>query len=152
MSKRSKYDLDSIPQDPPYLQPGALVEIQPPEFGYEGPWHIATIVQRATPIHSNRFVVRFTHLFQDEKTGNRPLRMFNLGDIRPHPPPQRPRKFKNGDHADAYHNNGWWDGVIVQELKNGNYLFRFNSDNQWPKFVEFGVNKLRLHRTWFNGK
>ncbi|TYJ41518.1 hypothetical protein E1A91_A03G027300v1 [Gossypium mustelinum] len=135
MSKRSKYDLDSIPQDPPYLQPGALVEIQPPEFGYESPWHTATIVQRATPISSNRFVVRFTHLFQDEKTGNRPLRMISLGDIRPHPPPTT-----------------WWEGVIVQELKNGNYLFRFNSDNQWPKFVEFGVNQLRLHRTWINGQ
>ncbi|KAG4206548.1 hypothetical protein ERO13_A03G017880v2 [Gossypium hirsutum] len=152
MSKRSKYDLDSIPQDPPYLQPGALVEIQPPEFGYESPWHTATIVQRATPISSNRFVVRFTHLFQDEKTGNRPLRMISLGDIRPHPPPQRPRKFENGDHADVYHQHSWWEGVIVQELKNGNYLFRFNSDNQWPKFVEFGVNQLRLHRTWINGQ
>ncbi|KAA3456479.1 DUF724 domain-containing protein 3-like [Gossypium australe] len=77
--------------------------------------------------------------------------MISLGDIRPHPPPQRPRKFENGDHADAYHKKCWWDGVIVQELMNGNYLFRFNSDNQWPKFVEFEVNKLRLHRTWFNG-
>lgn len=41
--------------------------------------------------------------------------------------------------------------MILQELKNGNYVFRFDSDKQWPKYVEFGVNQLRLHRTWFNG-
>ncbi|MBA0609589.1 hypothetical protein Godav_021617 [Gossypium davidsonii] len=47
--------------------------------------------------------------------------------------------------------NGWWEGVILQEWNNGNYLFMFHSDNQWPKYVVFGVNQLRLHRTWFNG-
>ncbi|KAA3457709.1 DUF724 domain-containing protein 3-like [Gossypium australe] len=151
MSQKGKCSTGVNIEGPPHLQPGSTVEIKPPEFGYQGAWYTATIIQRNTPISSKRFMVQFTHLFQDEKTGERPVRMFSVSHIRPQLPPLRPRKFKQGEDADAYHKNGWWEGVILQEWNNGNYLFMFHSDNQWPKYVEFGVNQLRLHRTWFNG-
>ncbi|KAB2088795.1 hypothetical protein ERO13_A03G017864v2 [Gossypium hirsutum] len=151
MSQKGKCSIGVNIEGPPHLQPGSTVEIKPPEFGYQGAWYTASIIQRKTPISSKRFMVQFTHLFQDEKTGKRPVRMFSVSHIRPQLPPLRPRKFKQGEDADAYHKNGWWEGVILQEWNNGNYLFMFHSDNQWPKYVEFGVNQLRLHRTWFNG-
>ncbi|KAG4156114.1 hypothetical protein ERO13_D03G153648v2 [Gossypium hirsutum] len=151
MSQKGKCGIGVNTEGPPHLQPGSTVEIKPPEFGYQGAWYTATIIQRNTPIPSRRFMVQFTHLFQDQKTGERPLRMFSVSHIRPQLPPLRPRKFKQGEDAGAYHKYGWWEGVILQEWNNGNYLFMFHSDNHSPKYVVFGVNQLRLHRTWFNG-
>lgn len=47
--------------------------------------------------------------------------------------------------------NGWWEGVIVLELHDDNNVFMFHSEVQWPKYLVFGVNELRLHGTWFSG-
>ncbi|KAK8307231.1 hypothetical protein V6Z12_D03G180300 [Gossypium hirsutum] len=151
MSQKGKYTIGLGIEDPPHLQPGSRVEIKPRGFGYRGAWFSAIIIKRDTPIYSNHFVVKFTDLYLDKNTGTRPLKKMSIVFIRPQPSPQRPRKFKIGDNADAYHMNGWWEGVIVVELQDDNYVFLFHSEYQWPKCLVFGVSQLRLHRTWFGG-
>nr|KJB20696.1 hypothetical protein B456_003G161800 [Gossypium raimondii] len=103
-------------------------------------------MERATSTNDKRYVVQFTNLYQDRNSGTKLSKEYNSVDIRPLPPPQPPRKFKVGDIVEAYFDDGWYEGKIDQVLDDDRYIFRMSS-----MFLLFGVNQLRLHRTWLNG-
>ncbi|MBA0825418.1 hypothetical protein Goarm_022006, partial [Gossypium armourianum] len=73
---------------------------------------------------------------------------YNSVDIRPLPPRHRPRKFKVGDLVEAYYRFGWFEGEIVEELHNGNYICQLKSS----KRLELVVERLRLQRSWRDGE
>ncbi|XVE89539.1 hypothetical protein DITRI_Ditri20bG0004200 [Diplodiscus trichospermus] len=135
-------------EDPPHLQPGSQVEISSNDPGFRGSWFTGFILKRASLRNPNRFIVQYTHLFQDE-AGTKPLKeTINAVDLRPLAPRERARKFKFGEEVDAFYNDGWWEGVITKELENGNFHVYFKRSKEQ---LEFGEDQLRLHREWVNG-
>ncbi|OMP09416.1 hypothetical protein COLO4_05529 [Corchorus olitorius] len=140
---------------PPHLQPGSEVEISSNDPGFRGSWFTGTIIKRApqsarknSNSAANQFVVQYTHLFEDE-AGTMPLQeTINAADLRPLAPRERVRKFKFGEEVDAYHDDGWWEGVITKELENGKFDVYFKGSKEQ---LEFGEDQLRLHREWANG-
>ncbi|KAK6288503.1 hypothetical protein POUND7_000044 [Theobroma cacao] len=137
-------------EDPafPGLEPGSQVEISSNDPGFRGSWYIGTIIKRVSKRNPNKFLVEYTHLFQDE-AGTKPLKeTINAADLRPLAPRERARKFKFGEEVDAYHHDGWWEGMITKELENGKFHVYFKRSKEQ---LEFGEDQLRLHREWING-
>ncbi|TYG87373.1 hypothetical protein ES288_A13G209300v1 [Gossypium darwinii] len=134
--------------DPPHLQPGSQVEISSNDPGFRGSWYTGVIIKRPSSKKPSKFLVQYTHLFEDE-AGTTPLReTIDAVDIRPLAPRESTRKFKFSEEVDAYYNDGWWEGVITKELENGNFHVYFKRSKEQ---LEFGEEQLRLHREWING-
>ncbi|XP_040946431.1 protein AGENET DOMAIN (AGD)-CONTAINING P1 isoform X1 [Gossypium hirsutum] len=149
MSQEGKATTAPATQDPPsLLQPGSLVEVNPRDNDYLGAWYLAVIVERATSTCDDRYVVQLLFLYEDISTGTKAIREYNSVDIRPLPPRHRPRKFKVGDLVEAYYRFGWFEGEIVEELHNGNYICQLKSS----KRLELVVERLRLQRSWRDGE
>ncbi|XVF05927.1 hypothetical protein REPUB_Repub06bG0004000 [Reevesia pubescens] len=133
--------------DPPHLQPGSEVEVSSNDPGFRGSWFTASVIKRASSKNPTYFVVQYTHLFEDE-AGTKPLKeTIHVADIRPLAPREGGRKFKFGEEVDAFHNDGWWEGVITKELDNGKFHVYFKRSKEQ---LEFGEDQLRLHREWLN--
>ncbi|KAE8720929.1 Peroxidase 31, putative isoform 1 [Hibiscus syriacus] len=115
MSKR-KSTAAPATDDPPHLQPGSQIEISSNDPGSE--------------VH-----VEYTHLFEDV-AGTKPLReTIDAVDIRP-APREKARKFKFSEEVDAFHNDGWWEGVITKELGNGRFHVYFKRSKEQLEFGE----------------
>ncbi|XWS57412.1 hypothetical protein CRYUN_Cryun09bG0172000 [Craigia yunnanensis] len=150
MSRKRKPTTSPATEDPPYLQPGSRVEISSNDPGFRGSWFTGSILKRASSRNGNpnKFLVQYTHLFQDD-AGTKPLKeTINAVDIRPLAPRERARKFKFAEEVDAFYNDGWWEGVITKELENGKFHVYFKRSKEQ---LEFGEDQLRLHREWVNG-
>ncbi|KAE8710527.1 Peroxidase 31, putative isoform 1 [Hibiscus syriacus] len=148
MSKRKPTRAPAT-DDPPHLQPGSQIEISSNDPGFRGSWYTGVVIKR-TPSKkpNNKFVVEYTHLFEDE-AGTKPLReTADAVDLRPPAPREKVRKFKFSEEVDAFHNDGWWEGVITKELENGRFHVYFKRSKEQ---LEFGEDHLRLHREWIEG-
>ncbi|KAK8480664.1 hypothetical protein V6N11_029323 [Hibiscus sabdariffa] len=132
--------------DPPHLQPGSQIEISSNDPGFRGSWYTGVIIKRApSKKPANKFVVEYTHLFEDD-AGTKPLReTIDAVDLRPPAPREKLRKFKFSEEVDAFYNDGWWEGVITKELENGRFHVYFKRSKEQ---LEFGDDQLRLHREW----
>ncbi|KAB2088793.1 hypothetical protein ERO13_A03G017832v2 [Gossypium hirsutum] len=149
MSQEDKATTAPATQDPPsLLQPGSIVEVNPRDNDYLGAWYLAVIIERASSTCDDRYVVQLLFLYEDISTGTKAIREYNSVDIRPLPPRHRPRKFKVGDLVEAYYRFGWFEGEIVEELHNGNYICQLKSS----KRLELVVERLRLQRSWRDGE
>ncbi|MBA0735858.1 hypothetical protein Gogos_019662 [Gossypium gossypioides] len=147
MSENGKAIDAPATEDPPYLQPGSIVEVNPQDDDCPRAWYTAIIIERrATSTNHKRYVVHFTDLFQERNRETKPFMEYKSVDIRPLPPPLPPRKFKVGDIVEAYCGDGWYEGRIAIVLHDDTYIFQMS-----PMCLLVGVNQLRLHRTWFNG-
>ena len=128
------------------FKPGSKVEIMSDEAGFRGSFYIGTVVKATrTP----EFTVRYEKLFKDEE-GTKPLQeTVNEFQIRPIAPREKKREFKFSEEVDAFHNDGWWEGVITEVNENGKFAVCFRSTKEQIEFVE---EDLRLHREWVNGE
>lgn len=134
--------------DPPHLQPGSQVEISSNDPGFRGSWYTGVIIKRPSSKKPNKFLVQYTHLFEDEAGTAHLKETIDAVDIRPLAPRESTRKFKFSEEVDAYYNDGWWEGVITKELENGKFHVYFKRSKEQ---LEFGEEQLRLHREWING-
>lgn len=73
----------------------------------------------------------------------------NFTEVRPQPPRKVKRDFKVGDKVDAYHDDGWWVGVVTEHLGNERFTVFFESSKEKIDFFE---EELRLHFKWVDGK
>lgn len=146
-----------------YFSNGAEVEISSDEDGFRGSWYEGIVVrpiqkkQRTNKDDDDddessnklRVLVEYKTLMADKK-GKRPLKeAMTLVQLRPRPPPERRRKFKVSDEVDAYYNDGWWEGVVMEVSSDGKYsvFFRGTRDQ-----LEFEESRIRIHREWANGE
>lgn len=134
----------------PYFKPGSAVEVSSDDEGFRGSWFVGTVIRRCTSKkNQNKFLVEYKTIMADEK-GTKPLReMLDLHQLRPLAPRETDREFKFGEEVDAYHNDGWWEGSITEELGNGRFAVYFRASKEQ---IEFGKEDLRLHREWVNEK
>ncbi|CAK7340512.1 unnamed protein product [Dovyalis caffra] len=130
----------------PHFKPGSKVEIMSDDVGFRGSFYTGTIVKATrTP----KFTVQYDKMFEDEE-GKKPLKeTVNEFQIRPIAPREKKREFKLSEEVDAYHNDGWWEGVITEVNENGKFAVFFRSTKEQIEFVE---EDLRLHREWVNGE
>ncbi|XP_028795305.1 DUF724 domain-containing protein 3-like isoform X1 [Neltuma alba] len=140
---------ESASKSNPYFKPGSVVEVSSDDEGFRGSWFVGTIVGRCTSKkNQSKFLVEYKTIMADEK-GSKPLReMLDLHQLRPLAPRETDRRFKFGEEVDAYHNDGWWEGSITEELGNGRFAVYFRPSKEQ---IEFGKEDLRLHREWVNG-
>ncbi|KAJ6359615.1 hypothetical protein OIU77_003761 [Salix suchowensis] len=145
-SRPQKMALKSKSNQDPNFKPGSKVEIMSDESGFRGSFYLGTVVKATrTP----KFTVQYEKLFEDEE-GTKPLQeTVNEFQIRPIAPREKKREFKFSEEVDAFHNDGWWEGVITEVNENGKFAVFFRSTKEQIEFVE---EDLRLHREWVNGE
>lgn len=142
-----------------YFTNGAEIEISSDEEGFRGAWYAGTVIRpipkkqrsnnKEESSKSLRVLVEYKTLMADKK-GKRPLKeTLSLIQLRPRPPPERPRRLNVSEEVDAYYNDGWWEGVVMEVLGDGRYsvFFRGTRDQ-----LEFEESQIRIHREWANGE
>ncbi|KAK4478350.1 hypothetical protein RD792_017640, partial [Penstemon davidsonii] len=124
---------------------GMLVEVKSDEDGFRGSWFTAVIVES---LRNNKFLVEYRTLRTEDKTEF--LREeVDISCIRPSPPIiQGIQPFDYLQRVDAWYNDGWWEGHIVDVINGCKYMIHFiNSDK-----MVFEHCKLRPHQDWIDGK
>jgi hypothetical protein len=130
-----------------FFKNGTIVEVSSDEEGFRGAWYIGTIVRRVRG--KNKFVVEYKTLLADENSSAPLQETLDLVQLRPLQPPDHSRSFAFSQEVDAYHNDGWWEGVITAILPDDVYSVFFRGTREQ---LDFGLSDLRLHREWNNGK
>uniref|UniRef100_A0ACD5W772 Uncharacterized protein n=1 Tax=Avena sativa TaxID=4498 RepID=A0ACD5W772_AVESA len=104
-----------LAQKPP-LAPGTEVEVRVDDDGFHGSWFEA-IVDGFLPARGRgsraRYTVTYTHLLSDDSGGTL-VEPFPPTHIRPRPPPpSTPVPVRLHDIVEAFHNDGWWSGILL---------------------------------------
>ncbi|KAL3648133.1 hypothetical protein CASFOL_009101 [Castilleja foliolosa] len=134
---------------------GAQVEVSFEDEGFRGSWYTATVL-RPPPKKASRkprIRLQFDTLTDadEEERAAKPLREnVDLILVRPIPPRESRRQFRVDEDVDAFHNDGWWEGVVIAVLDGGDrYSIFFRSSREQ---IDFPESQLRLHREWVHGK
>ncbi|KAL5714002.1 hypothetical protein ACHQM5_016022 [Ranunculus cassubicifolius] len=110
---------------------GMQVEVCSDEDGLRGAWFEATILRPSTKRH--KVYVEYKNL-TTVKGSNLLKEFVNEVNLRPVPPREANRSFNLNDEVDAYYNDGWWEGVVIQVLEKENsknrYLAKVNSSHK----------------------
>lgn len=125
-----------------FFKPGTAVEISSEDDGFRGSWFSGRIVRH---LASDRFLVEYDNLLEDEESSKKLREVLLLRQLRPLPPAETLREFKFGDEVDAFHNDGWWEGHITEELEDGRFSVYFRVSREQ---IVFPKEELRLHREW----
>ncbi|KAF8394707.1 hypothetical protein HHK36_020924 [Tetracentron sinense] len=129
-----------------HFSKGSEVEISSDDDGFRGSWYSATVLRSVSK--KKKFFVEYQSLMVDEK-GSKPLREFvDAVHVRPRPPRELDRSFKLSEEVDAFHNDGWWEGVVIDVFENSRYSVFFRGSREQIKFQQ---SDLRLHREWVDG-
>lgn len=141
-------------EDP--FKSGADVEVCFEDEGFRGSWFSATVLRHASKRTNKkpRILVQFHTLNAADANGNataKPLReTVDLVLARPIPPRESERHFHVGEDVDAFHSDGWWEGVVMSvNQADRTYSVFFRSSREQLLFQE---SQLRLHREWVDGK
>nr|CAB3469328.1 unnamed protein product [Digitaria exilis] len=99
----------------PPLPPGADVEVRIDGRGFFGNWYAATVI-RYDPARGRRSKARYTDTYTDlldDDHGGALTERFAPTHVRPRPPhPESPPRFLLYDKVEAFHNDGWWSGIV----------------------------------------
>ncbi|KAH6826449.1 hypothetical protein C2S53_014303 [Perilla frutescens var. hirtella] len=129
-----------------YFKKGADIEISSDDDGFRGSWYAGTVIRPPKKL-SSMVLVEYKTLMADE-AGTRPLReSLRLVQLRPPPPRENRVAFEFSDEVDAYHNDGWWEGVITRVFEEDKYAVFFRGTREQ---LNFKASLLRLHREWAN--
>lgn len=153
-----------------YFTVGTEVEVSNQEEGFRGSWYAATVVTPPTPPPPQPITIRtryassddddnntacrkvrveFKDLMEEEGSDKRLKETLDLVQIRPVPPREAKVGFKLNDAVDAFYNDGWWEGVIVEVFGNGRFDVFFRATKE---LIEFSEENLRIHKEWVYGE
>lgn len=130
-----------------HFKRGDEIEINSEDEGFRGSWYVGKVIKK---LKRGKVMVEYKTIMEDE-VGRRRLReVLDVIQLRPPPPRDtHPVEFKLSDDVDAYHHDGWWEGVITEVLKDGRYSVYFRPTREQRKFR---AEDLRLHREWVDYK
>ncbi|XP_042516304.1 protein AGENET DOMAIN (AGD)-CONTAINING P1-like isoform X2 [Macadamia integrifolia] len=125
---------------------GRKVEACFDEPGIRGAWFTATVLR--PPRRDKKVHLEFQSLLNEEGSSERLKEKVTVVNVRPPPPLEFHRTFKMSDEVDAFHDDGWWEGVItkVHDKDRFSVYFRNSKDE-----LVFPAANLRLHREWVDG-
>ncbi|KAL4192861.1 hypothetical protein AMTRI_Chr06g196380 [Amborella trichopoda] len=124
---------------------GSRVEVGSDEDGFKGAWFTATVTKM---VGKFRVTVEYDNLMSDDEKG--PLvETVEVLNVRPLPPSDTPRAFSLYEEVDAFHNDGWWVGVITKVIAEGpTYIVYFRNSGEE---MLFELNELRVHQDFVDG-
>lgn len=123
---------------------GTIVEVSSDEEGFKGSWFAAKVIE---PIGEDKYLVEYRDLREDD--GIEPLKEeTDFLHIRPPPPSEEDIDFTVGDKVDAFYNDGWWAGDVIESMQDGRVGIFFRQSGEK---MRFGRQGLRLHKDWING-
>ncbi|XP_012842585.1 PREDICTED: uncharacterized protein LOC105962803 [Erythranthe guttata] len=126
---------------------GMLVEVKSDEEGFRGSWFTAVIGK--TLGNNSKFLVEYRTLKTEDKTELLKEEV-DVSCIRPCPPViQQVKPYDFLERVDAWYNDGWWEGYIVQVFNACKYMVRFTNMEEEMVFEHC---KLRLHQDWVDDK
>ncbi|WOG82984.1 hypothetical protein DCAR_0102157 [Daucus carota subsp. sativus] len=137
-----------------YFKKGALVEISSDEPDFRGAWFLGTVISRSRAKQKNQVFVQYHTLMSDHDETKFLREKVDVIQLRPPAPREMGRAFSLGEEVDAYHLDGWWEGVITrisgQDSAGGaRYSVYFRGTREE---LDFGADELRLHREWVRGE
>ncbi|KAJ4843061.1 hypothetical protein Tsubulata_026639 [Turnera subulata] len=119
------------------------VEVKSNKNGFLGAWFPATVVH---VVGNDKYVVQYHTLLADD--GSFLKEEASSTDIRPSCPYiPRYSPFETFEIVDAWHNDGWWVGRIIQVQKEMKYTIQLLSAEK----LEFEHRELRPHQEWMEG-
>ncbi|WOK98906.1 hypothetical protein Cni_G07618 [Canna indica] len=134
---------------------GAEVEVRSDEDGFRGAWYEATVVRQFS--QRRGFEVVYASIVDDQDP-SKPLHEFvKRSNVRPRPPPPQLDPDGGGgafglhDLVEAFHNDGWWVGVISAVLHGpatGRYLISFPTSREEEVFE---ASQIRPQLKWTCG-
>ncbi|KAJ4828629.1 hypothetical protein Tsubulata_040500 [Turnera subulata] len=135
-----------VPNPGSTFEHGTEVEVTSDEEGFRGAWFTATIVG---PAGQDSLMVQYLKLVTDD--GSAPLReIAKMQHVRPNPPCLNlDCAFKQFDKVDAWFNEGWWEGVVLEVLDGSKYVVYFSYSCE-SMVIEH--SELRPHQDWVDGK
>ncbi|XP_008679660.1 DUF724 domain-containing protein 6 isoform X2 [Zea mays] len=99
------------------LPVGTEVEVRVDDDGFYGSWFEATVLDFAPARgyrHPARYTVKYVHLLAEADDEGVLAEPFAPSHIRPRPPlPSSPPRFRPHHIVEAFHNEGWWSGIVV---------------------------------------
>lgn len=127
---------------------GTIVEVSSEDEGLRGSWYTATVI-RTISRTTNKILIEYHNLMADD-AGTKPLREFvDAVLMRPIPPRDPPsRRFRLMEDVDAYHHDGWWEGVVTAVIETPQqplYAVFFRCSREQ---IQFSASDLRVHREW----
>lgn len=126
---------------------GQLVEIRTSDdLALGDSWFTAKIIELPN-MESNKSI------FVEYGSGpsDLPKRYINASQIRPIQFQDPPNQFLPNQVVDAFYENGWWKGKIVEVHDDSRYTVCF-PDSRSQKNMDFGQESLRVHQDWIGGK
>ncbi|KAK9281386.1 hypothetical protein L1049_004286 [Liquidambar formosana] len=134
-------------EDDPFKK-GTVVEVSGEDEGFRGSWYLATILKPISK-KTNKLYLQYHTLMAENDPTEHLRESVDVVQVRPKPPREANRSFKLSEEVDAFHNDGWWEGVVTEVLENKRYSVFFRTSR---KQIQFDEKDLRLHREWVHGK
>ncbi|KAL2505905.1 Agenet domain-containing protein [Abeliophyllum distichum] len=129
----------NVDADP--FKKGTQVEMSLEDDGFWGSWYTATVV---CPISKKTHKIHLEfHTLTSGDNSAKSLRWTQFWSVPSHHARHARRRFNNSEDVDAFHNDGWWEGIVITAQNGDRYSVFFRSSREQIEFDEF---QLRLHR------
>ncbi|XP_043710989.1 protein AGENET DOMAIN (AGD)-CONTAINING P1-like [Telopea speciosissima] len=125
---------------------GTQVEACFDEPGIRGVWFTATVIR--PPRRDKKVYLEFQTLLNEEGGSERLKERTTVLNIRPSPPREVHRTFKMNEEVEAFHDDGWWEGVITKVHDTDRFSVYFKVSKEE---LVFPACNLRLRREWVDG-
>uniref|UniRef100_A0ACD5WB28 Uncharacterized protein n=1 Tax=Avena sativa TaxID=4498 RepID=A0ACD5WB28_AVESA len=144
-------------EEAPMFPVGAELEVRSDDPGFEGSFYEATVTGHlSTRGGGHRYTLAYSTLVDDD--GGPLKETAAAADVRPRPPPEESarREFAICEMVEAFHNDGWWAGVVsavplavAGDRPRGAYEVTFPTSREKMEFEE---TALRPHRVFEDGR
>ncbi|KAJ0986657.1 hypothetical protein J5N97_005013 [Dioscorea zingiberensis] len=127
---------------------GDKVEVSIDEEGFHGSWYEARVARFMPKLA--RYTIDYETIVVDTEEC-RPLReTVPASNVRPRPPHLGAAWYAIHQLVDAYHNEGWWTGVVSEVRSGEKYVNVFFPSS--GETIAFRTSEVRAHLEWINDR
>ncbi|KAK1632683.1 hypothetical protein QYE76_006998 [Lolium multiflorum] len=149
----SENESDGEAEDLQLMLPvGAEAEVRSDDPGFVGSFYDVTVTGHLASRGGGRYTVAYSTLVAED--GGLLEETAAAGDVRPRPPREGRREFAVHEAVEAFHNEGWWAGVVSAvppPVAGAPRVFQVAFPTS-RETMEFEVAALRPHRVFQDGR